>query len=101
MVAPRTVAILFSALFLLALVPTDIAAIQIDSDLTTTVDVAGDGPYIFSIVSDGGSRLLIDGVVVINDDGKPGNAFRLMDHVEVLKLVPAGEQRSDAGMDHR
>ena len=64
MVAPRTVAILFSALFLLALVPTDIAAIQIDSDLTTTVDVAGDGPYIFSIVSDGGSRLLIDGVVV-------------------------------------
>jgi len=69
MVTPRTVAILFSALFLLALVPTDIAAIQIDSDLTTTVDVAGDGPYIFSIVSDGGSRLLIDGVVVINDDG--------------------------------
>jgi len=30
--------------------------------------------------------------VVINDDGKPGNAFTLMDQVEVLKLVPAEEQ---------
>ena len=30
--------------------------------------------------------------VVINDDGKPGNAFTRIDQVEVLKLVPSGEQ---------
>src|SRR5438046_1275656 len=38
-------------------------------------------------------RLTLNGYrVVINDDGKPGNAFTLMDQVEVLKLVPAEEQ---------
>jgi uncharacterized protein YaiE (UPF0345 family) len=69
MVALRTVAIVFCALFLLALVPTVTAAIQIDSNVTTTVDVAVDGEYVFSISSDGGSRLLIDGAVVIDDPG--------------------------------
>ena len=69
MVALRTVAIVFCALFLLALVPTVTAAIQIDSNVTTTVDVAVDGEYVFSISSDGGSRLLIDGAVVIDDAG--------------------------------
>jgi PA14 domain-containing protein/PEP-CTERM motif-containing protein len=69
MLALRRVATLCSALFLLALVPTATAAIQIDSDLTTTLEVGADGQYIFSIVSDGGSRLLIDGTVVIDDAG--------------------------------
>src|SRR5205823_14659589 len=36
-------------------------------DLATTVEVDADGQYVFSIVSDGGSRLLIDGAVVIDD----------------------------------
>ena len=67
MLALRTLAILCSALFLLALVPTETAAVQIDSDLATTVEVDADGQYVFSIVSDGGSRLLIDGAVVIDD----------------------------------
>ena len=67
MLALRTLAILCSALFLLALVPTETAAVQIDSDLTTAVEVDADGQYVFSIVSDGGSRLLIDGAVVIDD----------------------------------
>ena len=67
MLALRTLAILCSALFLLALVPTETAAVQIDSDLATTVEVNADGQYVFSIVSDGGSRLLIDGAVVIDD----------------------------------
>ena len=69
MLALRTVATLCSALFLLALVPTDTSAIQIDSDLTTTVGVGADAQYMFSIVSDGGSRLLIDGAVIIDDAG--------------------------------
>jgi len=67
MLALRTLAILCSALFLLALVPTETAAVQIDSDLATTVEVDADGQYVFSIVSDGGSRLLIDGALVIDD----------------------------------
>jgi len=67
MLALRTLAILCSALFLLALVPTETAAVQIDSDLATTVEVDAEGQYVFSIVSDGGSRLLIDGAVVIDD----------------------------------
>jgi len=67
MLALRTLAILCSALFLLALVPTETAAVQIDSDLATTVEVDAAGQYVFSIVSDGGSRLLIDGAVVIDD----------------------------------
>ena len=67
MLALRTLAILCSALFLLALVPTETAAVQIDSDFATTVEVDADGQYVFSIVSDGGSRLLIDGAVVIDD----------------------------------
>jgi PA14 domain-containing protein/PEP-CTERM motif-containing protein len=67
MLALRMLAILCSTLFLLALVPTETAAVQIDSDLATTVEVDADGQYVFSIVSDGGSRLLIDGAVVIDD----------------------------------
>jgi len=67
MLALRTLAILCSALFLLALVPTETAAVQIDSDLATTIEVDAAGQYVFSIVSDGGSRLLIDGAVVIDD----------------------------------
>ncbi|HEY3097800.1 MAG TPA: PEP-CTERM sorting domain-containing protein [Methylomirabilota bacterium] len=54
---------------MMAFVPTETAAIQIDGDLTTTVDVGADGQYVFSIISDGGSRLLIDGGVVIDDAG--------------------------------
>ena len=60
MLALRTLAILCSAL-------TETAAVQIDSDLATTIEVDAAGQYVFSIVSDGGSRLLIDGAVVIDD----------------------------------
>jgi hypothetical protein len=69
MLAFRTAAILCSAFCLLALVPSETAAIQIDADLTTTVEVGADGQYVFSVVSDGGSVLLIDGAVVIDDTG--------------------------------
>jgi hypothetical protein len=69
MLALRTVAIVCSAFFLLALAPTETSAIQIDGDLTTTIEVDADGQYVFSVVSDGGSRLWIDGAVVIDDAG--------------------------------
>jgi len=69
MLALRTVAILCGALFMMVFVPTETAAIQIDSDLTATIEVGADGQYVFSVVSDGGSRLLIDGGIVIDDAG--------------------------------
>ena len=67
MVAPVLVAIVLSAFLFVPLLAPDAAAVSLPNSFTTTVPVAADGSPVFPTVSDGGSRLSSDGVLVIDD----------------------------------
>lgn len=76
MVAPRVfLAVLcVSATFLLS---SGAAAVEIDATggLINEIEVTAEGSYDFSLTSDGGTRLLIDGAEVIADGSYTGSAW--------------------------
>jgi hypothetical protein len=75
MVAPRVFLALLS-MFMLLLAASDVSAENVDvsGDLTSTLDVAADGSYDFSLLGDeGGTRVFIDGALVIDGSAESGS----------------------------
>ena len=77
MVAPRIVlGLLGLFVFLLAGGEVSAANVDVSGDFSTTLDVAADGSYDFSLLGDeGGSRLLINETVVIDGAATSGSAW--------------------------
>ncbi len=87
MVAPRIVFGLLG-LFVLLLAGGEVSAASVDvsGDFSTTLEVASDGSYAFSLVGDeGGSRLLIDDTVVIDGAATSGSTW-LSQGTHVLRI---------------
>ena len=75
MVARRVLGLL-SIVLLVAASEVNAGNVDVRGDFTTTLDVGADGSYAFSLLGDeGGSRLLIDGNVVIDGPAKSGSAW--------------------------
>ena len=87
MVAPRVLLALLT-ISLTLLVTGGAAAVEVDATdgLTGELEVTTEGWYDFSLTSDGGTRLLIDGTELIGDEGISSGGLWLAAGVHPLEV---------------